>query len=98
MRLLDAPSQQLVARLNHRGLGGFLQVTLATPWANLEEVLAQFDVDELSTEAVRALLNLPECGEMEVGTYNDAVLTEYFEEYSPTTKSFLITGGRSEAF
>jgi hypothetical protein len=30
--------------------------------------------------------------------YNDAVLTEYFGEYSPTTKSFLTTGRRSEAF
>jgi hypothetical protein len=25
-------------------------------------------------------------------------LTEYFDEYSPTEKYFLITGGRSEAF
>jgi hypothetical protein len=64
----------------------------------MEEARAQVDVDELSTEAVRAFLDLPEGGTQEAGTYNDAMLTEYFGEYSPTAKSFLITGGRSEAF
>jgi hypothetical protein len=73
-------------------------VALTTPWANLEEALAQVDVDELSTEAVRAVLDLPEGGEKEAGAYNDAMLTKYFGEYSPTAKSFLITGGRSEVF
>jgi hypothetical protein len=47
---------------------------------------------------VRAVLDLPEGGRTEVGTYTDAVLMDYFGEYSPTAKSFLITGGRSEAF
>jgi hypothetical protein len=56
------------------------------------------DVDELSTEAVRAFLDMPEGGEKEVEPYSDAVLTEYFGEYLPTVKSFFITGGRSEAF
>jgi hypothetical protein len=37
-------------------------------------------------------------GKKEVEIYSDAVLTEYFGEYSPTAKPFLITGGRSEAF
>jgi hypothetical protein len=64
----------------------------------MEEALAQVDVDELSTEAVCAFLDLPEGDEKEAGTYKDAVLTEYFGEYSPTAKSFLITCGRSEAF
>jgi hypothetical protein len=64
----------------------------------MEETLAQVDVDELSTEAVRAFLDLPEGGKKEAGTYKDAVLTEHFGEYSPTAKSFLITGGRSEVF
>jgi hypothetical protein len=64
----------------------------------MQEALVQVDVDELLTEAVRAFLDLPECGQQEAGTYKDAVLTEYFGEYSPTAKSFLITGGRSEAF
>jgi hypothetical protein len=56
------------------------------------------DVNELSTKAVRAFLDMPEGGEKEVEPYSDAVLTEYFGEYSPTAKSFFITGGRSEAF
>jgi hypothetical protein len=73
-------------------------VALATPWANLEEAMAQVDVDELLMEAVRAFLDLPEGDETEIETYNNAVLTEYFDEYSPTAKSFFITGGRSEAF
>jgi hypothetical protein len=67
-------------------------------WANLEEALAQVDINELSTEAVRAFLDLPEGGGKEAGTSTDAMLMEYFREYSPTAKSFLITGGWSKAF
>jgi hypothetical protein len=36
---------------------------------------------------------MPEGGEKEVEPYSDAVLMQYFGEYSPTAKSFLITGG-----
>jgi hypothetical protein len=80
MRLLETPSRSLVNRLNHRGIGGYLRVALATPWANLEEALTQVDVDELSTEAVRAFLDMPEGGEKEVEPYSDAMLMEYFGE------------------
>jgi hypothetical protein len=66
MRLLDTPSQQLIERLNRRGLGGYLRVALATPWANMEEALAQVDVDEMSTEAVRAFLDSPEGGSSDI--------------------------------
>jgi hypothetical protein len=68
MKLIDTPSQQLVACLNRRGLGGYLWVALATPWADLKEALAQVDVGELSTEAVRPFLDLPEGDVTEVGT------------------------------
>jgi hypothetical protein len=33
-----------------------------------------------------------------VALYTDAVLTDYFGEYSTAVKSFLINTGRSEAF
>jgi hypothetical protein len=98
MKLIDTPSGHLVSRLTRWGLDGYLRVALATPWANVEEAMAQVDVGEQWTKPVCTFLDLPEGGEAEVGTYNDAVLTEYFGEYSPTAKSFLITGGRSEAF
>jgi hypothetical protein len=71
MKLIDMLSQQLAERLNRRCLGGYLRVALVPPWANLEEAVAQVDVDELSTEAVRAFLVLPEGGEKEASTYND---------------------------
>jgi hypothetical protein len=64
----------------------------------MEEALAQVDVDKKSTEAVRAFLDLPAGGSSEIGLYNDVILTEYFGEYSLMAKSFLISGGRSEAF
>jgi hypothetical protein len=98
MKLLDTPSRQLVERLNRRGLGGYLRIAQATPWANLEEAMAQVDVDEMSTEAVQAFLDLPEGGSPEVALYTDTVLTQYFGEYSSTAKFFLISSGRSEAF
>jgi hypothetical protein len=41
---------------------------------------------------------MPEGGEKEVEPYSDAVLTEYFGEYSSTAKSFFITGGRSGCY
>jgi hypothetical protein len=96
MRLLETPSRSLVNRLNRRSIGGYLRVASATSWANREEALAQVDVDELSTETVRAFLDMPEDGEKEVEPYSDAVLMEYFGEYLPTAKSFFIPGGRRE--
>jgi hypothetical protein len=66
MKLLDMPSRQLIKQLNHRGIGGYLRVALTTPWANMEEALAQVDVDEMSTEAMRAFLDLPEGGSPEI--------------------------------
>jgi hypothetical protein len=98
MKLLDTPSRQLVERLNRHGIGGYLRIAQATPWANMQEALAQVDVDEMSTEAVRAFLDLPEGGSPKVALYTDTVLMEYFGEYSSTAKSFLISSGRSEAF
>jgi hypothetical protein len=47
---------------------------------------------------VRAFLDLPDGGPTEVESYNDAVMTEYFGEYSSTAKSVLISSGHSEAF
>jgi hypothetical protein len=98
MKLIDMPSRELIEHLNRWGLSGYLRVALATPWANLDEALTQVDINELSTEAVHAFLDLPEGSAKEADMYNDATLTEYFGEYSQTTKSFLITGGRSQAF
>jgi hypothetical protein len=98
MKLIETPSRQLVVCLNRRGLEGYLRVALATPWANLEEALAQVDIDDLSPEAVRAFLDPPDGGVMEVGPYKDAVMTKYFGEYSSTAKSFLITGGCNDTF
>jgi hypothetical protein len=98
MKLFESPSARLVERLNRLGLGGYLRVALATPWASMEEALALADVDEMSPEAVRAFLDLPEGGEKTVRTYDDSTLTEYFGDFSPTAKSFLISGRQSTAF
>jgi hypothetical protein len=63
----------------------------------MEEGLAEADIDEMSPEAVRAFLDLPVGCEKTVRTYDDSTLTEYFGEFSPTAKSFLISGERSAA-
>jgi hypothetical protein len=52
MRPTEQTSSRLVARLNQRGLGGYLRVGQATPWANLDEPLAGADIDEMSPEAI----------------------------------------------
>jgi hypothetical protein len=64
----------------------------------MEEALAQVDADEMSTDAVRAFLDFPKDSSTDIVPYTDAVLTQYFGEYSPMAKSFLISSGRSEAF
>jgi hypothetical protein len=88
----------LVERLNRQGLGGYLPVPQATPWANVEEALAEADVDKMSPEAIRAFLDVQEGGEKGVRTYADAILAQYFGEYLPTAKSFRTTGWWSTAF
>jgi hypothetical protein len=91
-------SSRLIERLNRQGLGGYLHVAQAMPWANMEGALAQVDVDEMSPEAIRVFLDLLEGGEKGVGTYEDSTLAEYFSEYSPTVKLFYIARRRSTTF
>jgi hypothetical protein len=98
MKLIDAPSGQLVKRLHRRGIGGYLRAGLATPWANMEAAMEQVHVEDLNPAAVRAFLDLPDGGVTEVESYSDAVMTTYFGEYSSTAKSFLISCGHNEAF
>jgi hypothetical protein len=64
----------------------------------MEEALAKVNVDNLTPEEVQAFLDLPDGGVTEVGPYKDAVVTNYFGEYSSSAKSFLITGGRNDTF
>jgi hypothetical protein len=64
----------------------------------MEAALDRIHVDDLNPEAVRAFLDLLDGGVPEVECYSDAVMTRYFGEYSSTAKSFLISGGSSEAF
>jgi hypothetical protein len=52
MRPNEQLSSRLVECLNRRGLGGYLRVAQATPWANVDEALAEADVDEMSPEAI----------------------------------------------
>jgi hypothetical protein len=64
----------------------------------MEAALDPIHVDDMNPAAVRAFLDLPDGGVPEVECYSDAVMTRYFGEYSSTAKSFLISGGSSEAF
>jgi hypothetical protein len=75
-----------------------MRLGLATPWVNMEAALDRIHVDDLNPAAVRAFLNLPDGGVPEVECYSDAMMTRYFGEYSSTAKSFLISGGSSDAF
>jgi hypothetical protein len=64
----------------------------------MEAALEHTHIDDLTPTAVRAFLDLPDGGATEVESYSDAVMTAYFGEYSSTTTSFLLFGGRNEAF
>jgi hypothetical protein len=56
MRLIGAPSDQLVRQLRRRGLGGYMRVGLAVPWVNIEAAFARVPADDLNPTAVRAFL------------------------------------------
>jgi hypothetical protein len=60
----------------------------------LEEALVLADVDDMSPQAIRAFLDI-EGGEWEVKWYADSIFTEYFGDFSLTTKSFWVNGGSS---
>jgi hypothetical protein len=62
MRLIDAPSDQWVRRLQRRAIGGYMRVGLATPWVNMEAALDRVPVDDLNPAVVRAFLDLPDGG------------------------------------
>jgi hypothetical protein len=68
MMIIEAPSGQPVTRLQGRGLAGYLRVGLIMPWANMEEALAQVDVNDLTPAAVQAFLDLPDGGATKVGS------------------------------
>jgi hypothetical protein len=71
-----------MARLNCKGINGYLRVGQATPWAHLEEALAMADVHDMSPQAIRAFLDIEKGGEREVECYADSILTKCFGEFS----------------
>jgi hypothetical protein len=71
-----------------------LRIGQATPWANLDKALERANVDEMCPEAIWAFLDLEEGGEKRVELFDNSILTKY----SPTVKSFRVTGGTNGPF
>jgi hypothetical protein len=64
----------------------------------VEDAVAVANVEDLSPGVVRAFLDLEQRGEPGVETLDEAQLTEYFGEFSVTTKPFKTLGGPDEYF
>jgi hypothetical protein len=54
----------------------------------MEEVLAMADINDMSSEAICAFLDMEADREPDVELYEDSILTEYFDEFLITEKVF----------
>ena len=63
---LAEPSELLQAWFHVQQLSGYLRVLAIDPQVDVEAVLIMFNIEEITTEAVWAYLNLPTGGIKEV--------------------------------
>ena len=54
------PSPTLQTWLHQHQLSGYLRVLATEPWADVEAAFATINVEEMTLEAIRAYLDLPE--------------------------------------
>ena len=64
------PTAALQAWLHGHQLSGYLRVLEMDPWADVEAGLSTINVVEITTEAIRAYLDLPDSGIKEVEMLN----------------------------
>ena len=67
-------------------------------WANFEVALETINVEEITTEAVRAYLDLPTGDIKEVEPLDHGRISAYFGEYSTTAKTYKTMGGPTDLF
>ena len=79
-----------------RQLSGYLRVLATDPWADVEAALATINVEEVTVEAIRAYLDLPDGGVKDVEMLTHERITAYYGDFSTTSKTYKTLGGQLE--
>ena len=74
--------------LTNKDLQGFLKVADSDPHPRASEIIQQIDVAKVTNKQVRRVLNLKWEGFDVVQKMNKGILSSYFREYSPSTKTY----------
>ena len=77
---------------------GFLRVTNAPPHDKAEKVAPAIDLDEITEGTIHALIGLPAGGLRSIENPSTEILTEYFGEYSLSSKVYRTQGGEDILF
>ena len=92
------PIHALRTCLHDQGLFIYLRVMATDPWADVEATLATINVEDITTEAIHAYMDLQISGIKDMETLDDRKITAYYEEYSTTSKTYKTMGGQSDLF
>ena len=66
------------------------------PWANVEAALTTIKVEEITAEAIKAYLDLPDGGVKEAEMLTHERIAAYYEDFSTTSKTYKTLGGQLE--
>ena len=94
MVLLEAAKKWL----KQHGLEGFLRIVEAPPHGDAENVVKDIDMEVITEEAIRALIDLPEGDRFLIDNPTLEILTKYFGEYSLASKTYRTQGGDDALF
>ena len=91
------PSAALRACLHeHQFSTSYLRVLATDPLADVEAAQATINVEEITVEAIRAYLDLPDGGVKDVEMLTHERITAYYGDLSTTSKTYKTIGGQSE--
>ena len=84
--------------LTENGLGGLLRIADAPPHKEPEQAAATVDLSEVTEGAVQALTGISEGGLQTIELPSSQILSEYFGEYSLSSKAYRTQGGEDQLF
>ena len=83
---------------SEHGLEGFLRIADAQPHDKPEKVTPTIDLEEIAEGTIHALVGLPAVGLRSIESPSTEILTEYFGEYSLSSKVYRTQGGEDILF
>ena len=79
----------------HHGLEGFLRIEEAPPHEEPEKVAKKIDLEEITEEAIRALIGWLEGGLYSIENPSPETLSKFFGEYSLASKAYRTQGDKN---